>query len=145
MTRRGAIFFDSPAEEPDYESDWLLDIRLYSRGFRADRASIILDQLGLSSQHLRDHIALRRKFFDDRQRLQKLQPLVVSNDTELDLDRKMIAAVTRAEQTEWFTILRTLFHDYAPQGNGQDVDLEKPPTAWALDANVNGPVYAHRK
>jgi len=36
----------APSEEPDYESDWLLDIRLYSRSFRADRASIILDQLG---------------------------------------------------------------------------------------------------
>jgi uncharacterized protein (TIGR02687 family) len=126
----GLYLLYSPAEEPDYESDWLLDIRLYSRSFRADRASIILDQLGLSSQHLRDHIALRRKFFDDRQRLQKLQPLVVSNDTEIDLDRKMIAVVTRAEQAEWFTILRTLFHDYAPQGNGRDVDMEKPPACW---------------
>jgi hypothetical protein len=42
----------SPAEEPDYESDWLLDVRLYSRSFRADRASILLDQLGLKNHHL---------------------------------------------------------------------------------------------
>ena len=28
----------APTEEPDYEDDWLLDIRLYSRSFRADRA-----------------------------------------------------------------------------------------------------------
>jgi len=32
----------APTEEPDYADDWLLDIRLYSRSFRADRASIIL-------------------------------------------------------------------------------------------------------
>ena len=31
----------SPAEEPNYEDDWLLDIRLYSGSFRADRASIL--------------------------------------------------------------------------------------------------------
>src|SRR3977135_2051117 len=30
-----------PAEEPPFENDWLLDIRLYSRPFRADRASIL--------------------------------------------------------------------------------------------------------
>ncbi len=36
----------SPTEEPDYEDDWLLDIRLYSRSFRADRASILLQELG---------------------------------------------------------------------------------------------------
>jgi hypothetical protein len=37
----------APTEEPDYENDWLLDIRLYSRSFRADRASILLQELGL--------------------------------------------------------------------------------------------------
>jgi 16S rRNA G527 N7-methylase RsmG len=31
----------APTEEPDYEADWLLDIRLYSRSFQADHASII--------------------------------------------------------------------------------------------------------
>ncbi len=35
----------APFEEPEVESDWLLDIRLYSRTFRADRASIVLDEL----------------------------------------------------------------------------------------------------
>ena len=32
----------SPTEEPDFEDDWLLDIRLYARSFRADRASQVL-------------------------------------------------------------------------------------------------------
>ena len=47
----------APADEPDYADDWLLDIRLYSRSFRADRASIILDTLGLDNHHLRDHLS----------------------------------------------------------------------------------------
>ena len=81
----GKYLFYSPAEEPDYEDDWLLDIRLYSRSFRADRASIILDELGLANQHLRDHIAARRKFFDNRQRLKKLKEIVESNDTDVDM------------------------------------------------------------
>ena len=72
----GRYLLYSPTEEPDYEADWLLDIRLYSRSFRADRASIILDELGLANQHLRDHIAARRKFFDSKQRLQKLKEIV---------------------------------------------------------------------
>ena len=59
----GRYLLYSPAEEPDYENDWLLDMRLYSRSFRADRASIILRQLGLAHQHLRQHLAKRRKFF----------------------------------------------------------------------------------
>jgi len=43
----GRYLVYTPTEEPDYEDDWLLDIRLYSRPFRADRASMILDELGL--------------------------------------------------------------------------------------------------
>src|SRR5713101_4474906 len=62
----GRFLLYAPVEEPDYENDWLLDIRLYSRSFRADRASIILDELGLGEkQHLRQHLADRRKFFDN--------------------------------------------------------------------------------
>src|SRR5271167_2980084 len=81
----------APTEEPDFEDDWLLDIRLYSRSFRADRASILLQELGLVNQHLRTHVAERRKFFDAKDRLQKLKAVVDKNDGAADLDRKMIA------------------------------------------------------
>jgi len=65
-----------PAEEPDFEDDWLLDIRLYSRSFRADRASILLQDLGLVNLHLRTYLADRRKFFDAKERVQKFKTLV---------------------------------------------------------------------
>ena len=55
----GRYLLYSPTEEPAYENDWLLDIRLYSRSFRADRASIILQELGLLDQSLRQHLAER--------------------------------------------------------------------------------------
>ena len=45
----GRYLLYSPAEEPDYEDDWLLDMRLYGRSFRADRASIILQATRLGS------------------------------------------------------------------------------------------------
>ena len=38
----GKFLLYAPTEEPDYEDDWLLDIRLYSRSFRADKASILI-------------------------------------------------------------------------------------------------------
>jgi hypothetical protein len=65
----GRYLLYSPTEEPDYEDDWLLDMRLYGRSFRADRASIILQELGLAHQSLRQHLAKRRKFFDNKERL----------------------------------------------------------------------------
>ena len=123
----GRYLLYSPAEEPDYEEDWLLDIRLYSRPFRADRASIILRELGLDNQHLRQHIAQHRKFFDNKERLQKLKGLVSSEDLESDLDRKMLAVVVKADQAELFNIVQTLFHSMAEDDSP---DLEAVPTVW---------------
>lgn len=117
----------APEEEPEFEDDILLDIRLYSRSFRADRSSIILDELGLARQHLRNHLGLRRKYFDNKERLGKLKQLVNADDNELDLDRKMLAVVTKADQPELFNIVRTLFHSMAEQ---EEVDIEVPPPAW---------------
>ncbi len=117
-------------EEPDYEDDWLLDIRLYSRSFRADRASLILSELGLNQLRLRQHLADRRKFFDNKERLRKLKDLVVADDTDMDLDRKMLAVVTRAGQPELFAIVRTIFHAYIEQDDNEPIDLAKPPAVW---------------
>jgi uncharacterized protein (TIGR02687 family) len=119
----------APTEEPEFEDDILLDIRLYSRNFRADRSSIILDELGLARQHLRSHLNLRRKFFDNKERLGKLKQLVNADDNELDLDRKMLAVITKADQPELFSIVRTLFQSFTEQ---EEIDLETPPPAWTL-------------
>ncbi|MBN1905583.1 MAG: BREX-1 system phosphatase PglZ type A [Deltaproteobacteria bacterium] len=126
----GRYIIYSTAEEPDFEDDWLLDIRLYSRSFRADRASIILDQLKLTKQHLRDHIASRRKFFDNKHRLQKLIQITSPDDDDIDLDRKMISVVAKAEHDEWFNIIRTIFHSYTEVNNSAEVDLDTPPETW---------------
>ncbi|MCS6319593.1 MAG: BREX-1 system phosphatase PglZ type A, partial [Nitrospira sp.] len=125
---KGRYLLYSPSEEPDYENDWLLDVRLYSRPFRADRASILLNELGLKNLHLRQHLADRRKFFDNKERFHKLKSLVEPNDIASDLDRKMMATVVKAEQPEWFNIVRTLYHAYTD--NGDDIDLQTEPAAW---------------
>ena len=124
----GRYLLYAPAEEPDYENDWLLDMRLYSRSFRADRASIILQELGLAHQHLRQHLAKRRKFFDNKERLHKLKSLVAPEDSELDLDRKMLAVVAKADQAELFNIVRTLYHSMTEE---DAPDLEAVPPIWA--------------
>ncbi len=117
----GKFLLYAPTEEPDYEDDWLLDIRLYSRSFRADKASILLQELGLVNLHLRTHVADRRKFFDAKDRLQRIKNLVAPDDAATDLDRKMIAVVAKARQPELFNLLRTIFHAWTEAGS--DLDL----------------------
>jgi len=131
---QGRYLLYAPTEEPDYDEDWLLDIRLYARSFRADRASIILDELGLTRQGLRNHLSKRRKFFDNKERLQKLKQLVDSEDSERDLDRKMLAVVTKSDQPELFNIVRTLFHAMT---ENDEVDLDTVPATWEQVENFD--------
>lgn len=135
----------SPAEEPDYEDDWLLDIRLYSGSFRADRASILLQELGLLNQHLRTHLAERRKFFDAKDRLQKLKNLVAPDDAAIDIDRKMMAVVSKTDQPEPFNLIQTIFHAWMDAG--EDIDLDDPPAVWGLieKFDLEGPFWQMAK
>lgn len=126
----GRYLLYSPAEEPEYEQDWLLDIRLYSGSFRADRASLLLSELKLGTQSLREHLAARRKFFDRVERLRSLARLVSPDDTAVDLDRKMLAVVTGAEPAELFAIVRAVLCDWVDASSESVCDLEDEPAVW---------------
>ena len=124
----GKFLLYAPSEEPDYEDDWLLDIRLCSRSFRADKASILLQELGLVNQHLRTYIADRRKFFDAKERLQKIKNFVAPDDAAADLDRKMIAVIAKTDQPELSNLVLTVFHAWIEAGS--EIDLDNPPAVW---------------
>lgn len=136
----GKYLLYSPAEEPEFEDDWLLDIRLYSRSFRADRASIISDQLGLANQHLREHLAKRRKFFDNKDRVKKLQPLIEPHDNEADLDLKILSVIVRSEQPELLEILRTIFHAIASRPQPLSMVI---PTSSGVSWPLFGSTFRH--
>ena len=86
--------------------------------------------MGLENHHLREHLAERRTFFDNKDRLQKFKALVASNDTADDLDRKMLAVVVKADQPELFTIIRTLFHAFTEVEHEDEIDLGNSPPCW---------------
>ncbi|EPJ48527.1 MAG: hypothetical protein OFPII_05850 [Osedax symbiont Rs1] len=117
------LYFPSP--EPAPEKDWLLDIKLYSRSFYADRFSIIFNDLGLQQQSLREHLALREKFFASKARLSALKKFVQADMTELELDLAMICVITKADSCDLTHILFAL----AEQSVESDTGLEVNPKA----------------
>ncbi|OEJ64561.1 BREX-1 system phosphatase PglZ type A [Magnetovibrio blakemorei] len=117
----------SPTHQPDPDQDWLLDMRLYSRTFRADRASIVLDQLGLQQQSLCDHIAQRMAFLRSKDRLSRTAKLIAPYDNADDIDRKILSVIVKAEQPEFFNITRTLLHALAEEHGG---DIDEKPSIW---------------
>ena len=101
---------------PELADDWLLDIRLRSKSFHADNASILLEDLGLASQQLRAHLKERAKFLKSRDRVERLKRWVAPNDGARDLDRKMIAVLAKAEQADLPAILLRLFSALVQDG-----------------------------
>lgn len=115
----GRYLLYMPFEEPAPEQDWLLDLRLYGGKFRADRASMLLAELGLGQQQsLRAHLNKRLKFLSSKERISRLTKLVIASDDEAAIDRKMLALLARADHAEAFAIVTALFHDLANQGHG---------------------------
>lgn len=116
---KGKFLVYSASSEPRVEEDWLLDIRLYGYQFRADSASMIVEELGLQHLHLREHIAKRIKFFSSKQRCTKLQAIIASTDMEKEIDRKLLAVLAKAENDRFFDIIHAIYDSF-PFDQGLD-------------------------
>ncbi len=123
--QRWLIYSGKP--EPEPSKDWLLDLRLRSKSFRADSTSILLEDLGLTTQGLRQHLKERAKFLRAKDRVDRLKRLVLPGDDAQDLDRKMLAVLTRADQPELFAMLQRLYGAMVVEGIA---DLSAQPKAW---------------
>jgi uncharacterized protein (TIGR02687 family) len=119
--------------EPEPAKDWLLDVRLRSKTFRADSTSILLEDLGLTTMSLRTHLKERSKFLRAKDRVDRLKRLLLPGDSAQDLDRKMLTVIARADVPELFAILQRL---YAAFINIDSTDLSAQPKAW-LDVVSN--------
>lgn len=123
----GKYLIYAPFPEPNQENDWLLDIRLYSRTFHADQASMLISELGLTQLSLRPYLAEHRLFFS-KDRISRLKKWVKPEDTESDLDLKMLAVLSRADQADIFSILMKLFGELRSQD--EQPMLIPSPTSW---------------
>lgn len=129
----------SAKPEPEPTKDWLLDVRMRSKSFRADTTSILLEDLGLTTQGLRQHLKERAKFLRAKDRVDRLKRMVLPGDDAQDLDRKMLAVLTRADQPELFAMLQRLYGAVVVDGVA---DLSAEPKAWQdIAANDLTPAF----
>ncbi|QQT94936.1 BREX-1 system phosphatase PglZ type A [Acinetobacter johnsonii] len=147
--QQGKYLLYFPSAEPETEKDWLLDIKLYSRSFYADRFSIIFNELGLQQQSLREHLAKREEFLKAKARLSTLKRYIQPDADEQNLDMAMIAAVVKADSAELMHIVLALADEMVQQNLALEVnpesfaELEKfqlvPALVTALQAEIGYP------
>ncbi|MES2404038.1 MAG: BREX-1 system phosphatase PglZ type A [Pseudomonadota bacterium] len=117
----------STTPEPDPAADWLLDVRLRSRSFRADLTTLLIEDLGLASLTLAPYIRSRSKFLGAEARRSKLKRLVESGDGVAELDRKMMAVLLRSDESEPLSIAHQLLLGLWVEGQTR---IGEPPKAW---------------
>ena len=107
-----------PFPEPDPEQDWLLDTKLYSRVFYADKFSILVSDFGLERPTLREHLATRALFLANKERIANLKRLLKPNYDENQIDMAMIASVLKADSIDINDIILALTNKLASQPAG---------------------------
>ncbi|MFT7292880.1 MAG: hypothetical protein ACI87Q_000726 [Pseudohongiellaceae bacterium] len=147
--KEGKYLLYFPSAEPDIEKDWLLDIKLYSRCFYADRFSIIFNELGLHQQSLRGHLAKRDKFLASKARVAALQRFIQPDLDEPELDMAMIAVVVKADSCDLTHVILALADECVANDLGLEVnpvslnELEKydlvPALVAALKSEIGYP------
>jgi len=141
-----------PSAEPETNKDWLLDIKLYSRSFYADRFSIIFNELGLNQQSLREHLTKRNKFLASKARINNLKKWALADLNEGQLDLAMIAVVVKSESCDLPHILFALAEEAVEDDTGLEenpaflIELEKyglvPALVTALQTEIGYPASA---
>jgi uncharacterized protein (TIGR02687 family) len=87
------LLYYSSARPLDTEN-WLLDLLLQGHEFRADRASLAVQEVGLPYEYrslAEDHV----EFFRDSKRVQALKEIVSVDDVAADLRLKMMAVLAK--------------------------------------------------
>jgi len=113
---QGKYILYAPFAESAPEDDWLLDIKLYSYIFHADQASILFKELNLEHQSLRPYLKKRKAFFKSQERLNRFKKWIKPDDREDNLELKMLAVITKANQPEPFFILMNLLVSFCHKG-----------------------------
>lgn len=139
-----------PQTEPAAIDDWLLDMKLYSRRFFADRVSIVFNELCLTRQSVRQHLQQRKTFLASKERIKRLKRWVQPGFDEQEVDLAIIAAIVRAESCDVAGIIYALADEAVRQNTGvldnpeSFNDIQKfgvlPALLRALQAEVGYPV-----
>ena len=102
---------------PSPEEDWLLDIRLYSKSFSLDAASMYMEELGIDSDGekapvLRATLVLRKKFMDAQERRKRLHKFLPKDPDNRDLDLAILTVLTHSTRASFEDICVNLFIDF---------------------------------
>lgn len=97
-----------PGPRPTSESNWLLDIELYSEHFTADRLDIIMRELGMDRRELRGVLEKHRRFFNSKERIEKFRALGINEYSERSIEIGIMSVLTKQKVADVNAVFRVL-------------------------------------
>lgn len=111
-----------PTAKPADTENWLLDLVLANHEFRADRVSLVLQEVGLPYE-FKELVTRHIDFFKSAERQEKLKAMLTANDVDRDVLLKMIAVTCRGEPS----LESILFNLFAEMAEGKSERFDQIP------------------
>ena len=114
----------STQPKPKNEDNWLLDINLYGAEFSADRASMIMNDVGIDDPSLKPFIKKYAMFFNSKKRSDSLKAMKDVAWSEEQYKLGMLAVLTKQSQPSIECITRALLLEGFGENDLMD-DIDK--------------------
>lgn len=99
------------------ENNHLLSVLKYSSQFSADRLSLVMTQLNVSSD-LHDVMKKYAKFFGAKSRISYFEKFVTDEiKTKQELEMILMAVLTKSNMAQFYSVVQALFVDYASKSS----------------------------
>lgn len=112
----------SPSPKPIPRENWLLDIEKYSEEFSTDKATVIMRDLGVKDELLRNIFRKYMKFFGNKERYKRFASYNISNFTEEKLHVAILSALCKLSIPDFQQVVKTLLMEY---GRGESKYIEE--------------------
>lgn len=114
----------APFPKPPVTENHLEDTLLYSKRFYADKASLVLADLGIDEKY-KPIIQRHKKYFSEKGRIQRFYDLKIENFNEETLLIGIMSGICKIKSSSFEEVLRVLFMEDSLEDNPYIRDFEK--------------------
>ena len=101
----------SPKPRPLLRENWLLDIEKYSEEFSTDKATVIMRDLGIKDETLRNVFKKYIKFFGNKERYGRFASYNIEVYTEEKIDIAVLSTLCKLQMADFELVVKTLLMD----------------------------------
>ncbi|MGN9166198.1 BREX-1 system phosphatase PglZ type A [Tissierellaceae bacterium HCP3S3_D8] len=101
----------SPKPRPIPRENWLLDIEKYSEEFSTDKTTVIMRDLGVKDETLRNVFKKYIKFFGNKERYERFASYNIEVYTEEKIDIAVLSTLCKLQMADFELVVKTLLMD----------------------------------